>query len=93
MDGLRCLVLTQPMLRYVTRKVRKHKLGKLANSPSAVLLRAVIESALVSWVGLLLDEVTSLAPQGRITVGSEYIFPTKVLKGIGHFPDAFRRWV
>jgi len=30
--------------------------------------RAVIESALVTWVGILIYEITSLAPTGRITV-------------------------
>ena len=31
-------------------------------------LRAVIESALVTWIGILIYEITSLAPTGHITV-------------------------
>jgi hypothetical protein len=31
-------------------------------------LRAVIESALVTWIGILIYEITSLAPKGHITV-------------------------
>jgi hypothetical protein len=32
--------------------------------------RAVIESALVTWVGILIYEITALAPTGHITVRS-----------------------
>ncbi len=31
-------------------------------------LHAVIESALVTWIGILIYEITSLAPMGHITV-------------------------
>jgi hypothetical protein len=33
-----------------------------------VVLRAMIESALVTWVGLLIYEISSLAPAGHVTV-------------------------
>lgn len=33
-------------------------------------LRAVIESALVTWFGILLFEIGSLAPSGHVTVRS-----------------------
>lgn len=36
-------------------------------------LEAVVESALVTWLGLLLYEISSLAPTGGITVRDSFI--------------------
>ncbi len=38
--------------------------------PYTVAIEAVVESALVTWVGLLLFEIASFAPNGHITVRS-----------------------
>ena len=36
--------------------------------PYASAVEAVVESALVTWIGLLFYEVTALAPEGHYTV-------------------------
>lgn len=36
--------------------------------PYSVVLEAILESSLITWIGLLLFGICSLAPQGRITV-------------------------
>lgn len=37
-------------------------------------LEAIVESALVTWVGLLLYEIATFAPTGGITVGISVTF-------------------
>jgi hypothetical protein len=53
------------------RSLRDEGVLELVYSPSGRYnnaLRAVIESALVTWIGILIYEITSLAPKGHITV-------------------------
>lgn len=54
--------------RYVTRCAGQYNAVKSHNKPYAVLLEAIIESALVTWISLLLYGISCLAPQGHITV-------------------------
>jgi hypothetical protein len=52
------------------RSLRDEGVLELVYSPSGRYnnaLRAVIESALVTWIGILIYEITSLAPKGHIT--------------------------
>lgn len=46
---------------------------------SEVALRAIIESSLITWIGLLMYEITSVAPAGRITVMSNPLHLALVL--------------
>lgn len=48
--------------------------GREDSRKYATALRAVIESAFMTWIGILLFEIASLAPSGRITVGSTFLF-------------------
>lgn len=64
-------------LRFCPRSIaRTAKSNKAQNSspyPYGVVLEAIAESALVTWVGLVLYGIASLAPHGHITVsGSRY---------------------
>ena len=47
----------------------------------ATALRAVIESALVTWISILLFEIASLAPSGHVTVCSTFFVHGRTLKG------------
>ncbi len=56
------------MFRYVSRMTK----GNNSVLPYGVLLEAIIESASVTWVGLLFYEITATAPtHGRITVSED----------------------
>ena len=46
-------------------------------------LRAVIESALVTWIGILIYEITSLAPMSHITVCTMRFELQEILNRIG----------
>ncbi|KAH9035055.1 hypothetical protein EDB84DRAFT_1485844 [Lactarius hengduanensis] len=49
------------------RGLRNDGLWLLPSQKNGNALRAVIESALVTWIGILIYEITSLAPMGYIT--------------------------
>ncbi|KAI9444717.1 hypothetical protein H4582DRAFT_1805927 [Lactarius indigo] len=51
----------------VKRGLRNDGLLLLSSQKYDNALRAVIESALVTWIGILIYEITSLAPMGHIT--------------------------
>lgn len=57
--------------------------------PYQLIIEAVIESALVTWIGLLLYEISSLAPEGHYTVLHFFVLSSvpRRLKGI---PDTSR---
>lgn len=55
------------MRRQVTRATKAVSYVS-GQTPYGVVVEAIIESALVTWVGLLFYEVASLAPEGGYTV-------------------------
>lgn len=58
-------------LRWANRTVKNLRQNGRKNSRKyATVLRAFIESALATWIGILLFEIASLAPEGHVTVGS-----------------------
>jgi hypothetical protein len=62
-------------LRWSDRSVnrfRESRLGRANPSKYATAIRAVIESAVVTWIGLVLCEIGLLAPTGHITVRANY---------------------
>ena len=52
----------------IRRSTRSLDAKKAESCPHGVVLEAIVESAAITWIGLFLFGVTSLAPQGRITV-------------------------
>jgi hypothetical protein len=70
-------------LRWANRTVKNLSQNGRKNSRKyATALRAVVESALVTWIGILLFEIASLAPSGHVTVGSTFfIHAGRLLKG------------
>jgi len=61
--------------RWANRTVQNFRQNGSKNSHKyANALRAVIESAVVTWIGILLFEIGSLAPLGHVTVGSIFWF-------------------
>ena len=52
----------------IRRSSRSFDAKKAESYPHGVVLEAIVESAAITWIGLFLFGVTSLAPQGRITV-------------------------
>lgn len=52
----------------VSRSVSRGVENKKSRLQTAVVVRALIESAAVTWIGLLIYEIASLAPTGGITV-------------------------
>ncbi|GJE86384.1 hypothetical protein PsYK624_024640 [Phanerochaete sordida] len=52
---------------YVTRRAQRENAVKARTGAYAVFLEAVVESALVTWIGLLLYGVATVAPEGHIT--------------------------
>jgi hypothetical protein len=62
-------------LRWANRTVKDLRQNGRKNSREyATALRAVIESALATWIGILLFEIASLAPSDHVTVGSTFLF-------------------
>ncbi|KIP09943.1 hypothetical protein PHLGIDRAFT_115926 [Phlebiopsis gigantea 11061_1 CR5-6] len=51
----------------ISRTARSNKAQGSSPYPYGVVLEAIAESALITWIGLLLYGITSLAPHGRIT--------------------------
>lgn len=68
------LILHSPRLilyRYTSRKADRLKIAHpYRGNPYHMALAAVVESALVIWIGLLLYEVAELAPTGYVTVST-----------------------
>ena len=60
--------------RYVSRKVNCENVIKPRATPYSALMEAVIESALVTWIGLLLYGVATVAPKGHITVRTPHLY-------------------
>ncbi|GJE86385.1 hypothetical protein PsYK624_024650 [Phanerochaete sordida] len=63
-------VLTTAIIwRIITqsRPTREQKRLGLRGAPYAVVVEAIVESALVTWVGLLLYGISTVAPAGHIT--------------------------
>jgi hypothetical protein len=68
-----CVKIPNVVLRWINRAV-----GRLRKNGSRVsttrkyntAIRAMIESAFVTWLGILILEITSLAPTGHVTVRS-----------------------
>ncbi|KAH8093088.1 hypothetical protein BXZ70DRAFT_438890 [Cristinia sonorae] len=67
-------LLTGSILTKIVMTNRRHTAGRVNAPPSSssslsydTVLRAVIESAMVTWIGLLIYEVASLAPEGHVT--------------------------
>lgn len=56
-------------LSLIAHRVRAPKALQEHRLPYAVVIEAIIESALVNCVGLLLYELSTIAPTGRIEVG------------------------
>lgn len=54
--------------RQVSRRADYATTNLVAHYRHNVIVEAIVESALVNWIGLVLYGITSLAPQGRITV-------------------------
>ena len=54
--------------RYVTRKAKRENAVRTRTTQYSTLMEAVIESALVTWIGLLLYGIATVAPEGHITV-------------------------
>jgi hypothetical protein len=54
--------------RYVQRKADRHSVSETRNEESSLILRCIVESALVTWMGLLLYGVGMVAPHGHVTV-------------------------
>lgn len=47
-----------------------HDIGRANASKYATVVRAIIESAVVTWIGIVLCEIGMLAPTGHITVSA-----------------------
>jgi hypothetical protein len=58
--------------------------GRAGQSRYATAIRAVIESAVVTWIGIVLCEIGLLAPTGHITVRADYFFGSWVATEGGH---------
>ena len=52
----------------VSRKARPLDNSKQIPYPYNVAVEAIAESALVTWIGLIIYGISSLAPEGRFTV-------------------------
>ncbi len=60
-------------LRWAERTVQSlRQSGRKKTRKYTTALRGVIESALVTWVGILLFEIGLLASPGHVTVGSTF---------------------
>ncbi len=46
--------------------------GLVTRQRSGIVLEAIVESALVTWIGLLLYEITTFAPTGHISVRPQW---------------------
>ena len=57
------------MHRYLARDANAHHAtSSFHQKYGTVVMEAIVESAFVTWVGLLLYEISTLAPTGHITV-------------------------
>ena len=56
------------VIRRISRSFEAPKAHPSVKYPYGVVLEATIESALITWLGLVLFGITCLAPQGKITV-------------------------
>lgn len=58
------------MLRfsYVSRNIPSEKVSGMDRSQYSTLIASIVESALVTWLGLLVYGIATVAPQGHITV-------------------------
>jgi hypothetical protein len=54
--------------RWTDRSINNSNRSRRTNSKYATVIRAVIESAAVTWIGIVLAEIGMLAPTGHITV-------------------------
>lgn len=54
--------------RYVSNQFPSEQIPRVRNVHYATLIAAIVESGLVTWIGLLLYGITSVAPTGHITV-------------------------
>ncbi|KIP05618.1 hypothetical protein PHLGIDRAFT_119653 [Phlebiopsis gigantea 11061_1 CR5-6] len=52
---------------YISRRVQQVNMAQQHGKPYNILVEAVIESALVTWVGLLVFEISSVAPEGHLS--------------------------
>ncbi|GJE86381.1 hypothetical protein PsYK624_024610 [Phanerochaete sordida] len=59
---------------YVTRKAKSTDGAHSRTAPYAKLLEAIIESALVTWFGLVFYGIATVAPQGHITTNMDVGF-------------------
>lgn len=53
---------------YVSRNIPSEKVSGMDRSQYSTLIAAIVESALVTWLGLLVYGIATVAPQGHITV-------------------------
>lgn len=54
--------------RHVSNQFPSEQVPRVRNVHYATLIAAIVESGLVTWIGLLLYGITSVAPTGHITV-------------------------
>lgn len=66
--------------RYVARKANCENAINPGTTPYSTLMEAVIESALVTWIGLLLYGIATVAPEGHITVRIPHLHSLPCLK-------------
>lgn len=57
----------------ISRTSNKANAAPLRQTGYGVAVEAIVESALVTWVGILLYEISSFAPTGNVTVGPHYV--------------------
>lgn len=71
---------------YAYRSANAHLESSVSNQPYSTIIKAFVESALVTWIGLLLYEIASLAPTGGITanfdIGYVMVCITPIFFGI-----------
>lgn len=60
--------LTSSQFRYVSNQLLSRKTNNVSSGNYSTLVAAIVESGFVTWVGLLLYGVASIAPTGHITV-------------------------
>lgn len=59
----------RPLCSYITKTTTADVFSNKKARQYSTILEAIIESALFTWMGLILYGVTNVAPEGHITVG------------------------
>lgn len=85
---LRILAAVLTFGSLTTRTTNRHAISTRIGPSYSTIVEAIVESALVTWIGLLLDGIARVAPQGHITVSALVMY---ILAAGSHCPGYHRK--